>query len=575
MPANARSRKRLKQPPSRRPAPRKAPSKALTQRLRFESFLLELSAAFARVSADGVEREVEVWLGKLAEFIDADRSSLWELDAEGDAVRLIYFYSTPGLPRPSIDGSAAEMAWLTDQYRRGNIVAWSRVPNDIPPEAIGERAWALGVAAKSVLCIPVSAGRITRSIVFTSVRQYRRWPASLIQRLRLVGEIFSSAITRQRAEASRLRAERQLRESEERFRGAFANSAIGIAIVSPEGHWMQVNPALCTILGYSEAELLTTNFQALTVPEDMGSNLDYLRRALAGEIDHYELPKRYIRKDGQTISAILTASLVRDARGRPLHFVSQVQDITERTLAQQEIERLRLELMHFGRVALVGQLMASLAHELMQPITAAVGNSEAGQRLLATDRADRDEARAILADVVDNCMRAADVVNSVRNLLRKQPRPHRRVDLNRLVKEVADMMHSDLIRRQVRLVMRLDATLPEINADPVELQQVILNLILNGAEALSQNPPPERELVIETAQRSQGIELTVCDRGIGADPAHLQRMFEPFFTTKPDGIGMGLPICWEIVRAHHGLLSAENNASGGVTVRCLLPLPAS
>jgi PAS domain S-box-containing protein len=686
MSPRSRSRPQVKPRPSTRQRPAAKSGTALTQRLRFESFLLELSAAFATVPVGGLAHQIEEWLGRLAEFIDVDRSSLWELDPADGQIRLLYFYSTPGTPAPSIDAAAGEMSWLTGQYLRGNVLSWPRVPRDIPEEAVGERAWARRISAKSVLCIPMSAGPVVRSIVFTCLRQYRPWPAPLIRRLRLVGEIFSSAVTRQRAEAAlqssesrhrailkvlpdltfifgpdgtyldysgdssqllvpaeeflgrrieevlpadlaarlraafarvsvtgevvemeyelpiggqprtyearmvrredgaivsvvrdvteRLRAIRQLRESEERFRGAFAHSAIGVALMSPEGRWLQVNAALCAILGYSEAELLATTFQALTVPEDLEVNLDCLRRALAGEIDHYELQKRYIHKDGRTISVLLTVSLVRDPFHRPLHFVSQLLDISERTQAQQEVERLRLELTHSGRVALMGKLTASLAHELMQPIAAAVGNAEAGQRLLATEGAVPNEARAILADIVENCLRAANIVSGVRSLLRKEPKPRRSVDLNRLVTEVAEMMHSELIVRQVRLVMRLDTTLPEITGHPVELQQVIMNLILNGAEALSPTPSPERELLIATARHSQGIELTVRDRGIGADPRHLRSMFEPFFTTKPDGIGMGLAICADIVHAHRGRLSAENNADGGVTMRCLLPLSA-
>ena len=192
---------------------------------------------------------------------------------------------------------------------------------------------------------------------------------------------------------------------------------------------------------------------------------------------------------------------------------------------------------------------------------------------MAARNADLDETRAILADIVENCMRAANSSAGLQSF-RKEPKPHRSVDLNRLVTEVAEMMHSELILRQVRLVMRLDAALPEIIGHPVELQQVILNLILNGAEAMGPNPPPEREGMIATARHPSGIELTVRDRGVGADPKHLRRMFEPFFTTKPNGIGMGLAICADIVHAHSGRLSAENNTDGGVTVRCLLPPPA-
>jgi hypothetical protein len=141
------------------------PGSALTQKLRFETFLLELSAAFATVPVGGLENQIEEWLEKLTAFIDVDRSSLWELVA-GERIRLLYFHAIPGLPTPSPDATAGEMLWLTDQYRRGNVVIWSRVPDDIPPQAAGEHAWARRISAKSVLCIPMSAGPVIRSIVF-------------------------------------------------------------------------------------------------------------------------------------------------------------------------------------------------------------------------------------------------------------------------------------------------------------------------------------------------------------------------------------------------------------------------
>jgi PAS domain S-box-containing protein len=661
------------------------PDTALTQKLRFESFLLELSAAFATVPVGGMAHQIEEWLGRLAEFIGVDRSSLWELAPGSERIRMLYFYAVPGIHAPSPEALSADMLWMTEQYRRGNVVAWSRIPDDIPQRAAGEHAWARIVSAKSVLCIPMRAGPFVRSIVFTCVRQYRTWPAPLIRRLRLVGEIFSNAVVRQRAEAAlqssesrhrailkalpdltfiqnpdgvyldysgdssqllvppeeflgrrmeevlpadlaarfraafaqvsvtgevveveyelpiggqprtyearmvrredgaivsvmrdvteRVRDIRQLRESEGRYRGAFAHSAVGVALMSPEGRWLQVNAALCAMLGYSEAELLATTFQALTVPE-ISRSTSTASAVRWPARSHYELQKRYRHHDERTFSSLRTVSLVRDPCHRPLYFVSQLLDISERIQAQQEVERLRLELTHSGRVALMGQLTASLAHELMQPIAAAVGNAEAGERLLSADGADLNETRVILADIVENCLRAANVVSGVRSLLRKEPKPRRRVDLNRLVTEVAEMMHSELILRQVRLMTRLDAALPEITGQPVELQQVILNLILNGAEAQSTNPPSGRELLVSTACHPAGIELAVRDRGIGADPERLRRMFEPFFTTKPNGIGMGLAICSDIIRAHNGRLSAENNTNGGITVRCLLPLPA-
>ncbi len=508
--------------------------------------------------SEGVGREISKWLGKLAAVIGVDRCSLWELEAGGDRIRLLYFYSTPGAPKPLIDASASKMEWLTEQYLSGNVVAWPRVPRDIPASAAGERAWARSVGAKSVLCIPMNAGQLTRSIVFTSVRRYHRWPEALIKRLRLVGEIFSGAITRQTAEAS-------LQSSESRTRAILKALPDLTFILNSEGVYLDFIGDASQLLVSPEEFLGRRIDDVLPAAITARFRAAFARASVSGEVVEveFELP---VRGDQRVYEA-------RIVRRDDDAVVCIVRDVTERTRALREVERLRHELTHFGRLALMGQLTSSLAHELAQPITAAVGNAEAGQRLLTRESADPDETRAILADVVDSCLRAAEVVSGVRSLLTKEPRPRRRVDLNRLVTEVAEMMHSDLIRRQVRLVTRLDSALPEITGHPVELRQVILNLILNGAEALSQTPPIERELVIATQQSSQGIELTVRDQGIGADPAHLRRMFEPFFTTKPDGIGMGLPICAEIVKAHSGRLSAENNPDRGITVRCLLPLP--
>jgi PAS domain S-box-containing protein len=629
---------------------------------------------------------IHAWLEKLVRILDIDRASVWEIASDAATVYRRHTYSVTGYEAMPPVMPLRQYPWLAEQYRHEKAIVWSRIPEDMPPEAEAEREHALRVGAKSVLSIPIATHAHICVMALIAVRKAHKWSPALVQRLRLVGEIFTSAVRRQQTEIAlsssearnrailralpdlmfvlshdgvyldyhsrdgselllppeqflgrnlheilpqplaaefqaaigrtaatgevvrieytlpiqgeprayearmvrrddgaivstvrnvteRKRAEHRLRESEERFRGAFAHSAIGIAVVSLDGRWLQVNPALCNISGYSEPELLATTFQAITAAEDLGIEIEFVRRALEGEIDHYDLEKRYVHKEGRMVSALVTVSLVRDA-GRPLYFVFQVQDITERKKAQMEIERLRLDLNRFGRLALTGQLTASLAHEVMQPITAVLGNAEAGLRLISTGRDEQEETQAILGDIVASCRRAAGVIEHVRGFLRKERKPHRRLDLNRLVLEVVAVMRSDMILRQVRLTTRLDASLPEIEGDPIELQQVIVNLLLNGAEAVSHNATHERDLVLTTERRDREIELSVRDRGGGAQPAHLRQMFEPFFTTKPDGMGMGLPICADIVRAHGGRLWAENNESGGMTMHCLLPVKA-
>ncbi|HEY2678156.1 MAG TPA: PAS domain S-box protein [Steroidobacteraceae bacterium] len=658
------------------------PDANIAGRLRFESFLLELSAYFAKAPADSVDQGIDEWLKKLGRFIGIDRINLWECEGDGAQMHRRHMYSYPGLrARPPVARSA-DFPWIIEQYRRGNIITWAKVPEDMPAAASAEITPAILAGAKSVLGIPIQAGSVLYVLSFVSVRKYRKWPRSLVRRLQLVGEIIASADARQRAErlllasessnrallkalpdlifvldsngvyaechcpetidlylqpeqflgksleeilppamartfrglfrraaetgevveyeyvlpiagqerhfearmvrrddgatitlvrniSERYRAASRLRDSEERFRAAFSHSAIGVALVSLDGRWLQVNHAICRLLGYSESELLASTFQHLTHPDDLEPDLVQLQRALAGEISHYEMEKRYIHKDGRYIWALLSVALVRNASNEPLYFVSQLQDLTQRRESQMEIDRARRELAHIGRVSLVGQLTSSLAHELLQPITAIVTNAETG--LHAPDLGANPETRALFEDIAESGRRAGDIIQNVRGLLRKERRPHTVVDLNELVREVAHVMRSDLLVHQVRLMTRLDSGGAEIHGDRGELQQVLLNLMLNGTEAMNTIPIHERRLMITTAVRPDAVELRVEDKGTGSPPGAFERLLEPFFTTKSSGVGMGLSICSEIVRAHRGQLLAENNPDRGMTWCCVLP----
>jgi len=529
---------------------------ALTERLRFESFLLDLSAAFARAPAERVATQIDIWLRKLAVMIRVDRCTLWEIEPDGLDVRLLHSYTASGVPLPKQLGKTQQMSWLTEQYRRGNIVVWSRIPQDMCAAAAGERAWAEAIGAKSALCIPMAAGPTLRSIVFVSVKGHRRWPAALVKRLRLVGEIFSSAIARQRAEAS-------LQSSEARNRAILEALTDMMFVMSPEGVFLDFHVRDRSHL-YVPPEQFLGKRVSDVLPEEVakrflaafahvsGTGADeelQYSLTIAGERHEYEA--RLVRRDDGAI-------------------VSTVHDITERVRSHLEIERLRAELTRFGRVALMGQLTTSLAHELLQPIAAASANADACRKLLASGSS-RADVQKILTDIGANCSRAASVIHRARSRLMEERKPPQLLEINKLVTEVAEVMHNDLAQREVNLMMKLDPSPPGIRGDRIELQQVILNLLVNGAEALSQRVPGERALLIATAHGAGEVELSVHDRGTGTDAAYLRRIFEPFFTTKPGRIGMGLSICSDIVRSHGGRLWAENNAHGGMTVHCRLP----
>jgi C4-dicarboxylate-specific signal transduction histidine kinase len=231
------------------------------------------------------------------------------------------------------------------------------------------------------------------------------------------------------------------------------------------------------------------------------------------------------------------------------------------------------ELAHISRVTTLGELTASIAHEVSQPITGVVTNAEAALRWLAAEPPDLDKVREVLGQIVKDGMRAGDVIYRIRALIKKAPPRMARVDVNEAVLDVIVLARSELLRHGVSPRTELATGLPLIDGDCIQLQQVILNLILNAAEAMRGIDEGAREMRISTAKAaSNGVLVTVRDSGPGLDPRNVDRLFEAFYTTKPDGLGMGLAICRSIIEAHGGQLWATANEPRGAVFQFTLPL---
>src|SRR5688572_12003438 len=252
--------------------------------------------------------------------------------------------------------------------------------------------------------------------------------------------------------------------------------------------------------------------------------------------------------------------------------LSIVRDVTDRKQAEVEAATQRLELAHLSRVALLGELTGALAHELSQPLTAILSNAQAATNILNREPVDVEELRGALNDVIDSDRRARDFIERLRAMLRKERIRHRAVDLNDVVREVVDLTHSELLSRNVRAMIVLTAGIPRVLGDRVQLQQVVLNLLLNACDAMRETTVLERCVAVATTIRDGFVELAVSDRGTGIPTDQLDRVFEPFVTFRDDGLGLGLAISRSIVRTHGGSIEAENNAEGGATFRCFLPI---
>ena len=253
--------------------------------------------------------------------------------------------------------------------------------------------------------------------------------------------------------------------------------------------------------------------------------------------------------------------------------VITVSDITARKTAELDAQARYQELTHLARVAAVGGLSGAIAHELNQPLGAILGNAEAGLRLLTRERTSKRELRDIFRDIVENSGRASVVIQRVRQLLRPGVTPSReRLNLSILVADVLRLVHNELIRRKVQLRTDLPASLGLVEADPVQIQQVVLNLVMNACEAMEQNPAAQRRLVVTTQLgASNEVEAVVRDFGRGVPPEDRHRMFMPFVTSKAAGLGLGLFISRRIVESHGGRLWHEA-VDPGTAFHMALPL---
>ena len=270
---------------------------------------------------------------------------------------------------------------------------------------------------------------------------------------------------------------------------------------------------------------------------------------------------------GSSAESVLSIQLFLIAVSIPLLGVaSAVQERAQTETLLREAQQQQSELVHLSRAAVLGELAGALAHELNQPLAAILANARAAQRLVDKEPIDLKEVREILNDIADDDRRAGEVIRRLHALLKKGDMQLRPLDLNAAVSEALELVHSDLIQRSVSLEPRLAASLPTVLADPVQLQQVLLNLLINACDAMNAQPTTERRLTIATATKDDGyVRLAITDHGTGIPADKLDRIFEPFFTSKKEGLGLGLSICRSIVRAHGGRLWAVNNSVRGAT----------
>jgi two-component system sensor histidine kinase/response regulator len=369
--------------------------------------------------------------------------------------------------------------------------------------------------------------------------------------------------------AERKRAEEELRRSEKRFRSSMEHAAIGMALVAPDGRWLRVNRALCKIVGYCEAELLATNFQSITHPDDLEADLNYVRRMLASEIDTYEMEKRYIHKDSHPVWIQLNVSLVRDAEGHPVHFISQIQDITERKRQAGELSAARDVALESAR--LKAEFLANMSHEIRTPMNGIIGmtgllldsplNTEQHE-FVDTIRTCGDTLLTLINDILDlSKIEAGKLTFETIDL-----------DLRSAVESAVELVAERAQSKRLELVSLVHQdVLTSLRGDPGRLRQILINLVSNAIKFTEHGEVVVRAVRYAETDQDVTVRFTVQDTGIGISEEGCRRLFQAFSqadgstTRKYGGTGLGLAISKRLVEMMGGEIGVESTPGVGST----------
>jgi len=369
------------------------------------------------------------------------------------------------------------------------------------------------------------------------------------------------------------KSEAGLHDIEERMRLAVEAADLGILIRDFSRNEMWASDRWRELFGFSKTERL--EFQPVLQrihPEDRDELNLVLERARSGH-GVYDVEFRAVLPSGEVRWVAARGRVEFDASGKPTFARSVSHDITRQKKTEEEAQHLRQELAHIGRVSMMGQLASALAHEINQPLGAILRNAEAAELFMQEESPDLDEVRAILADIRKDDQRAGDVIERMRGMLKRRRLDKRHVDVGELVREVAALVRSDAAARHITLDLAVADHLPPVHGDTVHLQQVLLNLIVNGMDALDGTKGGDRRVLVTGAiDGPKTVEIAVTDSGPGIPIDQLTHIFDPFVTTKPNGMGMGLAISRTIIEAHNGRIWAENRKEGGASFRFTLPI---
>jgi signal transduction histidine kinase len=582
--------------------------------LQFETLLAFLSMTFINMSASEADRKIVVGLQRVAEAFALDHVALAEFPEDVLVPRPRYWWGVPEAALPASPSLHNTFPWYARQLKQGNLVCFTRL-DELPTEATAEKRYWRRCGVQSCLALPLTAGgAVVYVMSFETFHAIHAWPKTLIVRLGLIGGLFVQALQR--------KDDQEKLEEVLRFEALVAHLSAVFARVPVSDIDKEIENGLhavverlnvdqSTLLEFSTDQRELHSLHGYARPGIKGYSQDtmllqdmpwILSKLLRGEIVRFrrweDLPEEaHIEKQlgrharlqshlsipvsmsGSRLCVICLGAF-RTEIDWPAEWIPRLRLIGEifanalvRKQAEEASRRLGHELAHAARITMLGELSASLAHELNQPLAAILSNAQAARRFLARESPALTEVGEALTDIIADDQRAGKIIQQLRDLGKKAPRERAPLDVNALVQQVVYLVRSDALERRVTISLELGAGLPYVSGDRIQLQQVLLNLVLNAFEAMQQITDRSRELLIRTArQNDMTLLVSFRDTGVGVDETTLQQIFTAFFTTKAEGMGLGLAISRSIIEAHGGRIWALPNANQGTMVCFTLPL---
>jgi signal transduction histidine kinase len=547
---------------------RRLAQEQLADRLHVEILVAQVSSEFANLQNGQIDQAILRSLQSLQDFSHSSVACVWQSQDHGSKFLCSHLWPQDVIDEKSMV-SPGDLPGALNRLLRGEAVPF---PDEAGSGKLEDGRSFHNAAIRSVLAIPIqSEKRFLGALTLVNATEAKSWSADIVPQLSTVADILGGALARQSAAHA-------LRESEV-LKGVILDYLQSdVAVIDNEGMILEVNQHWvdsATRNGASEQVRVGVGVNYLDVcRSDIGNkealqNLLGIQAVLSGSLQTFESEYASNSPSESRWFRMTVTRLPRSSGGALIiHF-----NITRQKLAELERERMQEETAQLHRATEMGQLVASLAHELTQPLAAILSNAQAGSYLATRPEPDITEINAALQDIIEDDQRARSVLNNVRALLKKHPITPHRVDLNEIVEDVTRLVKSSAQLRGVRVLSMLSENPVFVQGDEVPLQQVVINLVNNAMDAMTQIPADRRVITLRTTvqlQSGSGL-LEVEDQGPGVPDDLKVKLFQPFFTTKSEGLGMGLAICQTILQTLGGSIQLQDNAELGATFHVVLP----